>query len=299
MKSKLFQLIPSTAKRNLAYLKTSDIILNNDFLGDDNRPRKKNESVEAYEKRIELDKLAASIHSSGQRTPGLVKPTSGSKYNLIYGFRRYHACKKLGIDFWAEVVSKAISRQEMLSATLSENAHRRDLNNGDLARRLYRCHVKEGIPKDKLAIDCGFPLITVSSLIKAAKMPELLSALYQDHFSLYQLQDLMVNYHYDKFSSKQRERVSVAFKKGRSDGGKLRNSYIRHVVERVGAKKSLSSLKSNTRLSRIFRQPSGAWMLQSCYKPAKAFKSLGDKKALIKDLAIFLRAVRSTPVEAS
>jgi len=73
-----------------------------------------------------IDQLVDSIHASGQSVPGLVRPSKGGRYELIYGRRRFEACKILDCNFVAEILE--IDDQEAFARMEGENNDRQSLS---------------------------------------------------------------------------------------------------------------------------------------------------------------------------
>jgi ParB/RepB/Spo0J family partition protein len=83
----------------------------------------------------ELDNLASSFKRHGQIVPVKVRPSPcrEGKYELVFGYRRLFAAKKLGWDtIRAEVVSSA-SDQEIAIESLIENLERKDISDYEKA----------------------------------------------------------------------------------------------------------------------------------------------------------------------
>lgn len=74
-----------------------------------------------------LDELVASIKVNGVLQPVLVRPTSGGRYELLAGGRRYRASQSLSLDKIPAVV-RELDDQQALAASITENLLREDLN---------------------------------------------------------------------------------------------------------------------------------------------------------------------------
>ncbi len=74
-----------------------------------------------------LEQLVLSIKEHGILEPLLVRPRSGSEYELVAGERRYRAAQKLGLAE-VPVVIRKLTDEEALALSLIENLHREDLN---------------------------------------------------------------------------------------------------------------------------------------------------------------------------
>jgi ParB/RepB/Spo0J family partition protein len=77
--------------------------------------------------------LLESLATHGQERPVDVRETTGGKYELVSGFRRYHAAKHLG---WTHIyvrVVRPLNNFEALAANIRENTARRELSAADQA----------------------------------------------------------------------------------------------------------------------------------------------------------------------
>lgn len=297
---KNFSLVSPSKKRILVQLSHKDISLDSPYLGDDNRPKLKGESDSAYLLRLEIPELVQSILSSGQQTPGLVLEYSPGKYILVYGFRRYHATREAGVPFWAEVLPAGTPKAILYMATLSENAHRKNLNPSDMCRRCARLYHDAGLTIQQISVSSGYSTSTVEAMIKTAKFPEMLELLRVKSLSVGTMDSIMYGFHYSKFTKAQREDFKNAIKRAtvRGEDGKLQNPkpyFVRHVVERISQNKPVDNLQLGRRLSRIQRFPTGRWLL-SPMSLAKSHVSQAEKDAGIKDLRLFLKEWESRPV---
>lgn len=83
----------------------------------------------------DIGALAESIKHSGQQEPGLVRPLQNSshKYEIIFGNRRWQACKQISSKF--TVIVKDINDQNAALYQNEENAHRKNLS--EYSKALY------------------------------------------------------------------------------------------------------------------------------------------------------------------
>lgn len=95
--------------------------------------KKEPENFKAYNDRI--DSLAASIKSEGQLSPVLVVPSTrdGFLFDLVAGFRRMEAIKRLDKPTIEAVVQDIDKPEDRLIANLAENVARFDLTPYELA----------------------------------------------------------------------------------------------------------------------------------------------------------------------
>lgn len=80
----------------------------------------------------DINDLAESIEKHGQQAPALVRK-NGTKYELVFGNRRWRACSQLNIDLLCRVVQNLDDKTAAALQTL-ENLDRQDLS--DYARAL-------------------------------------------------------------------------------------------------------------------------------------------------------------------
>ena len=71
----------------------------------------------------EMDQLVWSILTQGLLTPLVVRPLPTGKYEVISGHRRFHACKKAGIDTVPALVTN-LDRDAAAIALVDSNLHR-------------------------------------------------------------------------------------------------------------------------------------------------------------------------------
>ena len=81
---------------------------------------------EIYEDKDFLD-LVESIKNEGQTVPGLVRPHPKDKgmYEVVFGHRRFAACKELGIPYLAQI--KELDDSELVFYMARENALRKNV----------------------------------------------------------------------------------------------------------------------------------------------------------------------------
>ncbi|MBO4355804.1 MAG: ParB/RepB/Spo0J family partition protein, partial [Clostridia bacterium] len=74
----------------------------------------------------QMEMLVDSIKSKGIIEPLIVRPDGSGNYEIISGHRRFHACKKLGLDKVPCFVSD-LSREEAIVILVDSNLYRDDL----------------------------------------------------------------------------------------------------------------------------------------------------------------------------
>ena len=121
----------------------------------------------------DMDTFIASIESSGQNIPALVRPADNGYYELIYGHRRLRACRKLGIKLKAFI--RILDDQEAFSMMVIENNDRKNLS-GWARCKSYVQALKNKVYKSQydLAGACGISRSTVKDILLYDKLPETL-----------------------------------------------------------------------------------------------------------------------------
>ena len=72
---------------------------------------------------MDMDLLVDSIKAKGIIEPLIVRPDGSGEYEIISGHRRYHACRKLGIDKVPCFISE-LSREEAIVILVDSNLYR-------------------------------------------------------------------------------------------------------------------------------------------------------------------------------
>jgi ParB family transcriptional regulator, chromosome partitioning protein len=116
-----------------------------------------------------LHQLADSIRQHGIIQP-LVIRTSGERYQLVAGERRWRAAKIAGLLEVPAVVQE-ISDDHLLEITLIENIQREDLNPIELAIALDRMAHELNINQDEIGRRTGKDRSTISNSIRLLQLP--------------------------------------------------------------------------------------------------------------------------------
>lgn len=136
-----------------------------------------------------IDELANSIQQAGQQEPILVRPIQYSKpsndtdpkYEIIFGNRRWRACKQIGRNVLAIV--KNISDQEAALSQKEENENREDIS--DYSRAInYKRLIDSGVfpNENQLAMKLNIPRNRLNDLMSYNRIPkELLDAIPNVH----------------------------------------------------------------------------------------------------------------------
>lgn len=116
----------------------------------------------------DVDTLAESIRREGQLAPLLVRP-AGSRWELLAGYRRYHALRKIGRKNASVTVLRVDDREAALVA-LAENRERKDLNPIEEARAL-KAAKDLGVSGKELAAASGKSEAWVSNRLRLLSLP--------------------------------------------------------------------------------------------------------------------------------
>ena len=90
--------------------------------------------IRTSEDKEKMDELVQSIAQQGLIVPIKVRPV-GDEYEVVYGHRRLHACKELGLAEIECIVEGVDDRNHLIQA-LTENVVREDMNDADKGEAL-------------------------------------------------------------------------------------------------------------------------------------------------------------------
>ncbi|MEM3387738.1 MAG: ParB/RepB/Spo0J family partition protein [Nitrososphaerales archaeon] len=103
-----------------------------------------------------IEELARSFSEVGQLSPVLVRPHPRKKgsFQLIYGYRRYQAAKKLK---WRSIKAevKELGDEDAIKIALTENVQREDLSDYEKAKMMEYIHSKYGKTYEEIACILG------------------------------------------------------------------------------------------------------------------------------------------------
>lgn len=99
---------------------------------------------------VKIEELSASIREIGLLSPVLLS-RSGERYEIVFGHRRYLACRRLG---WEKITAQVVdyTKKQISVARATENIQREDLT-----------PVEEGISYARLIKDLGMKIAEVSA----------------------------------------------------------------------------------------------------------------------------------------
>jgi len=99
--------------------------------------------IRTSEDKEKMDELVQSIAQQGLIVPIKVRP-DGDAYEVVYGHRRLHACKELGLAEIECIVEGVDDRSHIIQA-LTENIVREDMSEPDVARSIKAMKEDYGI----------------------------------------------------------------------------------------------------------------------------------------------------------
>ncbi len=119
----------------------------------------------------DLKSLEESIKNHGQQEPILVRPNNTSKYEIIFGNRRWRACKNLNIPIKA--IIKHLSDQEAAIAQKEENENRQSISDYSKAM-FYKKLLDNGVftTEKHLADTMKIPKQTFNDLMSYTRIDE-------------------------------------------------------------------------------------------------------------------------------
>ena len=109
--------------------------------------------------------LAESIQRHGVLQPIIVEETSGGRYRIIAGQRRFSACQKLGMETIPCVV-RSVAPKSRLVLQLIENIQRKDLDPLEEARALRRLMDECKLSQHKVAQQIGRSKAAVNQTLR-------------------------------------------------------------------------------------------------------------------------------------
>jgi ParB family transcriptional regulator, chromosome partitioning protein len=124
-------------------------------------------------KSIDRDKLAElseSIKAHGLLSPILVRKFN-TKYEIIAGERRFHACKMAGIER-VPVIVKDVSDDDSFRLSLIENLQREDLNPMEETEAYYTLKEQFGLTHQEIAESVMKDRSTVTNSLRLIGLPE-------------------------------------------------------------------------------------------------------------------------------
>jgi len=117
-----------------------------------------------------ISELTESIKINGLISPIIVRKIN-SKYEIIAGERRYHACKNAGLDRIPSIV-KEISDKEAFKISLIENLQREDLNPMEESEAYYTLKNQFNLTHQEIADSVVKDRSTITNSLRLVSLPE-------------------------------------------------------------------------------------------------------------------------------
>src|SRR5688500_13509868 len=117
-----------------------------------------------------LEQLDQSIRANGIIQPLLVRKTSGEKYQLVAGERRWRASQRAGLHRVPCIV-KEIPEDKMLELALIENIQRQELNAIEEAHAYKRLIESLGLTQETVAQRVGRDRSFITNYLRLLRLP--------------------------------------------------------------------------------------------------------------------------------
>lgn len=125
-----------------------------------------------------LAELAESIRAQGIIQPLIVRKSTGDKFEIIAGERRWRAAEKAGLDTLPVIIREAQDRQ-VLELALIENLQRTGLNPIEEARGYARLSEEFKLTQEQIAQQVGRARASVANSLRLLE----LDSIVQDHLA--------------------------------------------------------------------------------------------------------------------
>ncbi len=119
---------------------------------------------------VALNELAESIKVQGVVQPIVVRPSTGGRFQLIAGERRWQASQRVGKKTVPAIV-KQVSNEQAMEITIIENLQREDLNAMEQARAYERLGKEFGLTQEQMAQRTGKERSSVANFLRLLKLP--------------------------------------------------------------------------------------------------------------------------------
>jgi ParB family chromosome partitioning protein len=117
-----------------------------------------------------LDELADSIRTLGLIQPITVRATSGNRYQIISGERRFRASQLAGMDMIPAYIRNA-DDQGMLEMAIVENIQRENLDPIEVAMSYQRLIDECNLTQEQMAFRVGKKRASVTNFLRLLKLP--------------------------------------------------------------------------------------------------------------------------------
>ena len=126
-----------------------------------------------------IAQLAESIRDQGVLQPLLVTATSGGRYRIIAGERRYRAGRMAGLETLPCIV-KDIDAVRQMEIALIENLQREDLNPMEAAKGVNALMKQCGYTQEKVSARLGKSRPAVANLLRLLSLPDEVTEMVRD-----------------------------------------------------------------------------------------------------------------------
>ena len=126
-----------------------------------------------------IAQLADSIRDQGVLQPLLVVPSSGGRYRIIAGERRYRAGRQAGLETLPCIV-KDIDVVRQMEIALIENLQREDLNPMEAAGGIQALMKQCGYTQEKVSARLGKSRPAVANLLRLLTLPDEVTEMVRD-----------------------------------------------------------------------------------------------------------------------
>ena len=126
-----------------------------------------------------LAQLAESIRDQGVLQPLLVVPSTGGRYRIVAGERRFRAGRLAGLDTLPCIV-KDIDVIRQMEIALIENLQREDLNPMEAAKGIQALMKQCGYTQEKVSARLGKSRPAVANLLRMLSLPEEITEMVRD-----------------------------------------------------------------------------------------------------------------------
>ncbi|MBR0266143.1 MAG: ParB/RepB/Spo0J family partition protein [Clostridia bacterium] len=126
-----------------------------------------------------IAQLSESIRDQGVLQPLLVAATSGGRYRIIAGERRYRAGRMAGLETLPCIV-KDIDAVRQMEIALIENLQREDLNPMEAAKGVNALMKQCGYTQEKVSARLGKSRPAVANLLRLLSLPEEVTEMVRD-----------------------------------------------------------------------------------------------------------------------
>ncbi|MBI5934750.1 MAG: ParB/RepB/Spo0J family partition protein [Chloroflexi bacterium] len=126
----------------------------------------------------DVSDLVTSITEHGLLNALVVRPIATNRYCIVAGERRYHACKRVGLDV-VQCIVRTPNQQQTIELQLVENLHRKDLDAFEEAYGYARLKTEHNYTDETIAKKMAKSRTHVTQTLSLGKIPDEVRALCQ------------------------------------------------------------------------------------------------------------------------